>query len=212
MNKTKLVEYINDTYNKNKHIYTYKYFKIIKNIINEINIDNTLTIKALINNTTVFTQEIDLGKYGIYHIDFNIPKILNSLQNEELVVKRIKSSDINFKLIYHEYPHDYNKNIMYNSKILITDLITDICFYTVIDGNHTLEQQKQNNNIFDVYYLPFDQIPRICYSNDFSYFFHYLINEFYIIFLRYHKDKKMQKRLIKSSKIYDMFFEFKQNK
>lgn len=104
MNKELIFNYLDDTYNKNKHFYTYKYFKTIKKIFNNIEINEQLTDLALFKTPNVFTQNYDLGNFGLYHIDFNIHNIIHLINNNQLNLKIYKSDKINFNLIYHEYP------------------------------------------------------------------------------------------------------------
>lgn len=66
-----------------------------------------------------------------------------------------------------------------------------------------LDDTYNKNKQFNIYYLPFYQIPRSCYCNDFSYVFHYIINEFYLIFYE-EQDINRKKQLIKNSKIFFM--------
>lgn len=203
MNKELLFNYLDDTYNKNKHFYTYKYFKTIKKIFNNIEVNEQLTDLALFKTPNVFTQNYDLGNFGLYHIDFNIHNIIHLVNNNQLNLKIYKSDKINFNLIYHEYPDFFSPSINYNSKIIITDFVTNSSYYTIIDGNHTFEKFLLENKLFYVYYLPVYQIPKSCYCNDFSYVFHYIINEFYYIFVN-ETSTRRQKELIKNSKIFYM--------
>lgn len=206
MNKKLLFKFLDDTYNKNKHLYTYKYFRTIKNIFDNIEISEHLTHLALIETLTPYTQDYDLGDFGLYHIDFNIPNLISLVKKNQLNLISYKSEEINFNLIYHEYPDFFDPSINYNSKIIITDFITTNCNFAMIDGNHTYEKYLLENKTFNIYYLPFYQIPRSCYCNDFSYVFHYIINEFYYIFIM-EKNSIKQKKLIKNSKVFFMLKE-----
>ena len=203
MDKKLLLNYIDDTYNRNKHIYTYRYFKIIKKIFKNIAVNEQLTYQALFEATTPYTQDYDLGFFGLYHIDFNIPQLLQLIENNQIQLESYKSNEIDFSMIYHEYPIDFNPKINYDSKIIVTDFNTIDCRFTIIDGNHTFEKFLYENRVFDIYYLPYSQIPRSCYCNNFSYVFHYIINEFYGIFLKKYDDS-IKKQLIKNSKIFLM--------
>lgn len=206
MDKKLLFNYLDDTYNKNKHFYTYKYFKTIKKIFDNIEVNEQLTHQALFDALKPYTPDYDLGDFGLYHIDFNIPHLLDCIDNDQIQLKLYKSSEVNFDIIYHEFPFDFNPKINYNSKIIVTDFNTTDCNFTIIDGNHTLEKYLHENKAFNIYYLPVYQIPRSCYCNDFSYLFHYIINEFYFIFYK-EQNGKRQKQLIKNSKIFFMLKE-----
>lgn len=98
MNKELIFNYLDDTYNKNKHFYTYKYFKTIKKIFNNIEVNEQLTDLALFKTPNVFTQNYDLGNFGLYHIDFNIHNIIHLVNNNQLNLKIYKSDKINFNL------------------------------------------------------------------------------------------------------------------
>lgn len=75
MDKKLLFNYLDDTYNKNKHFYTYKYFKTIQKIFDNIEVNEQLTHQALFDALKPYTQDYDLGDFGLYHIDFNIPTV-----------------------------------------------------------------------------------------------------------------------------------------
>ena len=203
LNKDLLFKYLDDTYNKNKHLFTYRYFKAIKKIFNNIEVSEQLTDLALIKTLNPYTQDYDLGDFGLYHIDFNIKHLLYLIDNDQIQLESYESSKVNFNMIYHEYLDFFNMSINYDSKIIVTDFITKDCYFTIIDGNHTFEKYLLENEQFNIHYLPFYQIPRSCYCNDFSYVFHYIINEFYLIFYE-EQDINRQKQLIKNSKIFFM--------
>lgn len=82
MNKKLLFDLLDDTYNRNKHFFTYRYFKAIKKIFNNIEVNEQLTDLALIETLNPYTQDYDLGAFGLYHIDFNIPHLLHLISND----------------------------------------------------------------------------------------------------------------------------------
>jgi len=207
MNKQLLINYILDTYNKNHHFFTRKYFKNIFKIIQNIDVNINLTLQAQFKSTQVYTQEYDLGYLGKYYIDFNISLLLKCLSNNSINVTECSNKDLNLKIIYHQTPDFFDIQKSYNSKIIFTDFVTTNTFYTIIDGNHAYEKNLLLKKDFHLFYLNVSQIPKECYLNDFSYFFHYIITEFYYIFVQNEGDKKNQKRMIKNSKIYQIYSE-----
>lgn len=202
MEKYLLHKYIDDTARKYRWLHADKYFNTIKYIFEKIEINNCLTEKAVMDYKIVFTQNYDLRDFGLYFIDFNIAEIINLMQKRQLEFFAIPNKEVQYDVIYHEFPEDFSLNIDYDSKIIVTDFKTNVCNYTMIDGNHTFEKNILENNFFDLYYIPFDRLQRNCYCNDFSYVFHYMINEFFFVFVNNSHNPFRQKKLLKYSKIY----------
>ena len=76
-----------------------------------------LTKTAIISSP--YTQEYDLGEYGLYYIDFKIKKIIDKLSTGEIKCKEYKNNNFDFKTVYHEFPDFYKKIIIIIQKYLL---------------------------------------------------------------------------------------------
>lgn len=202
MDKVLLLSFIEDTYRTfkgYKSLYLFKYFKTIKEVFNKINIDNKYDNKIHMNNE-IYSYEYDFDIYGTYRIDIDVSSLLILIDKGKIKPKKFKSNEIKFDFIYHESPCFFIESVNYNSKVIITEFISINYNYAIIDGNHTYEKYINQGEIFDTYYIPYYEIPRKCYCNDFSYVFHYIINELNFVFAI--KNKKQQKLKVKNSRIY----------
>ena len=115
MNKMLYLKYINDIYQTTDKSYTTEYFDKIKYIINKIPMSTLLTKTAIISSP--YTQEYDLGEYGLYYIDFKIKKIIDKLSTGEIKCKEYKNNNFDFKTVYHEFPDFYKKK--HNKNLII---------------------------------------------------------------------------------------------
>lgn len=209
MNKSLLIRYVEDTYTKNNYFYTKRYFKTIFKIIESIDVDINLTLQAPYKSNEVYTQQYDLGIFGVYYIDFNISLLLEYISKDLIKLIECSTDEIDLEIIYHQTPDFFNIQQSYDSKIIFTDFVTTDSYYTIIDGNHAYEKNTLLKKNFSLFYLHYSKIPKECYSNDFSYFFHYIINEFFYLFVYNNGNKKYQKKMIKKSKIYQIYLELR---
>lgn len=71
----------------------------------------------------------------------------------------------------------------------------------MINGNHTFEQQRENNELVTVLYIPFYALKRNYYTDNLSYALHTFMNELYTLFHFYKDNPKKQRYLMKRTNV-----------